>query len=117
MAIGWKVRGAPPTKWIYLDKANLPPLRRGIKKVIVTDASSRTPGLIKVVAIGKAGSYPLVPGQEPLTVTVELNDTASPPGGTPGTDECGEIAFAHPPAVPSCRFSGGPLETAQLVCN
>ena len=113
LPIGWKVSGSPPVKWTYLDKANTPALRNGIKKVVVSDKSARTPDLITVVVSGVGGTYALAPGQEPLTVTIALNDTGLPPGGAPGTDLCGEVVFARPPNVPSCLFSG----TKQITCK
>ena len=113
LAIGWKVSGTPPVKWTYIDKANKPPLQNGIKKVVVTDKSAQTPGLITVVVAGAGGIYALAPGQEPLTVTVALNDTALPSGSAPGTDRCGEVVFASPPSVPSCVLS----RSDRLTCK
>ena len=59
------------------------------------------------------GTYLLAPGQEPLTIAVELNDTAVPPGGTRGRDQCGEHRFALPPAKPACQFIG----TNKISCK
>jgi hypothetical protein len=42
-----------------------------------------------------------------VRVTFELNDTALPPGGTPGRDQCGEIEFNLPPDKPYCEFKAG----------
>jgi hypothetical protein len=108
---GWRTVGLPPFKWIYLDK-NKPALRNGIVKVTVIDRSRITPGLVRVLVKGKNGNYQLVPGQEPLRVTAELNDTSLPPGGTPGRDQCGEAVFLDLPAEPSCLFA-----TASLKCR
>ena len=115
--IGWKVAGTPPVKWTYIDKANKPAAANGIGKIVVTNKSKSVPGLVQIVLKGKDGTYPLIPGQEPLTVTVELNDLALPAGGTPGIDQCGEVIFGVPPAVPACIFSGGPADDQKLNCK
>jgi cysteine-rich repeat protein len=98
---GWKVAGDPPKKFTYLDKVK-PPVQNGIKKVVLTDKSSKVPGLIAIVIDGDRGNYPLAPGDAPITVALELNDTGNPQGSMPGTDQCGEIKFNQPPLVPSC---------------
>jgi len=115
--IGWKVAGTPPVKWNYLDKANKPPLHNGISKVTVANKSNSVPGLVTVTLKAVTATYTLSPGQEPLTVTLELNDQALPAGSLPGTDQCGEVVFGVPPAVPACVFSGGPTNDAKLSCK
>jgi cysteine-rich repeat protein len=115
--IGWKVAGTPPTKWNYLDKVNKPPLHNGINKVTIANKSNSVPGLVTVVLKAVTATYTLSPGQEPLTVTLELNDQALPAGSLPGTDQCGEVVFGVPPAVPACVFSGGPTNDAKLSCK
>ena len=75
-SVGWKVSGTPPSKWQFGDQANKPPLYAGIKKLDISNSS----GLIKVGVTGVDGTYALAPGQEPLTVAIELNDDAVPPG-------------------------------------
>jgi hypothetical protein len=40
-----------------------------------------------------------------VTVALELNDRATPPGGTPGVDQCGETTFGLPPLSPACVFN------------
>jgi cysteine-rich repeat protein len=99
---GWKLAGDPPTKFTYLDKTSVPPARNGIKKLVVTDKSSKVPGLIKVQINGDRGNYPLAIGEAPITVSVELNDTANPQGSMPGTDQCGEVHFQLAPLAPMC---------------
>jgi cysteine-rich repeat protein len=99
--IGWKVAGDPPTKFTYLDKT-VPPVRNGIKKVVLTDKSAKVPGLVTFVITGDRGSYPIPLGEAPITVAVELNDTGNPEGSMPGTDQCGEVRFNLAPAVPAC---------------
>jgi len=106
-ARGPPAAGTPPTRWTYLDKANHPPARSGIDKVTITDKSKSVPGLIGVVVNGVERSYALAPGQEPLTVTVELNATALPNGATPGVDQCADATFFQSPRIPTCRFAGG----------
>jgi len=102
--IGWKLGGNPPTKWTYIDKTR-PPLRDGIAKLQLSDRSKKQPGQLKLVVTGKDGAYPLAPGQEPVAISLELNDTGIPPGGTAGVDQCGEIVFGLAPAEPGCAFN------------
>jgi hypothetical protein len=106
---GWKAVGDPPATWKYLDK-NKPAGHNGISKVLI---GNRLGVLRVIVSAQKGGTYLLAPGQEPLMIAVELNDTALPPGGRRGIDECGEHQFALPPAEPSCRFIG----TNKLSCK
>ena len=102
---GWRAIGSPPSKWLYLDK-NAPPTHSGISKISVWDRSRTSPGLMRFVISANSGAtYQLEPGKEPLTAAVGLNDTAVPRGAARGIDQCGEIAFALPPAAPSCRFT------------
>ncbi len=107
---GWRAVGSPPTKWIYIDQSK-PPVHNGIRKVLIRDLSRFTPGLIGVIVQGKNGDYRIVPGQEPVTVAVELNDTALPPGGTPGRDQCGEVVYGTL-SPPACQFKG-----SNLICK
>ena len=74
---------------------------------------SAPPGLITVVVKGVQGTYALAPGQEPITVTLALNDQGQPSGSAPGTDQCGEVVFASLPTLPACSFSG----TDKLTCK
>jgi cysteine-rich repeat protein len=104
---GWRASGSPPVKWIYLDK-NLPPVHNGIRKIVLRDLSRFTPGLTGVIIQGKGGDYRLIPGQEPVSVALELNETALPPGGTPGRDQCGEARF-NASEPPTCGFNGSSL--------
>lgn len=115
--IGWKIAGTPANKWTYIDKVNHPAAHNGIAKVIITNKSKSVPGLVTVNIKGIDGTYALAPGQEPITVTVELNNQGLPAGGTPGTDQCGEVIFGTPPAVPACVFSGGTANDQKLKCK
>ncbi len=110
--VGWKVSGAPPNKFTYFDKVSLPPSQNGIRKVVVTDKSAKVPGLVMFSIDGQRGDYPLAPGESPITVAIELNDTGNPPGAMPGVDQCGEVRFLVPPAVPSCQTG-----VAKLSCK
>ena len=96
--IGWKVATA---KFNYLDKT-VPPTQNGIKKITLTNKSAKVPGLFTFVITGDRGNYPLVPGESPITVALELNDTGNPQGSAPGTDQCGEVHFGTsvPPRAP-----------------
>jgi hypothetical protein len=91
---GWKASGSPASKWIYTDKRPVA-VSKGIKKVTVKSlARLGRPGDFAIFMNHKGGTVPLrEPGQVPLRLTVELNDTALPPGGTPGRDQCGEAVF------------------------
>jgi cysteine-rich repeat protein len=115
--VGWKSSGTPASKWTYIDKAAHPPAHAGIQKVTVVDKSATAPGLVTIVVKGIEGTYALAPGREPLTVTVALNDQALPGGGSPGTDQCGEVVFATSPATPACVFSGGLTLDHKLSCK
>ncbi len=91
---GWKASGSPPSKWIYTDKRPVA-VSKGIKKVTVKDLTRLgQPGMFSIFVNHKGGTIPLrEASQVPLRLTVELNDTALPPGGTPGRDQCGEAVF------------------------
>jgi cysteine-rich repeat protein len=104
-ATGWKTNGASATKWTYLDKAHDPPLRNGIDKVVI-GTKPAVPGLVTVQINGKNGAYALAPGEEPVTIELALDDTATPSGATPGTDHCGEARFVAAPGTPACAFNG-----------
>ena len=80
----------------------MPPGRNGIKKIVITDKSAKVPGLIAVVINGDHGNYPLAPGEAPITVALELNDTGNPQGSMPGVDQCGEVHFKLAPLAPTC---------------
>jgi cysteine-rich repeat protein len=99
--IGWTVKGTPPSKYTYTDKA-IPPVQNGIKKITITDKSAKVPGLITFSIVGDRGSYPLASGESPITVALELNDTGTPSGATPGSDQCGEVRYQSAPLLPGC---------------
>jgi cysteine-rich repeat protein len=113
LPIGWKVRGNPPVRWTYLDRRKTAQ-RTGPTKIVVADMSHKQPGRLDIVVAGKGGRYAIAPGDEPVTLSVELNDRAAPPGATPGIDACAEIAFAPSPLVPGCAFS---RDGAKLLCR
>lgn len=106
------MKGEPPAKWIYIDKQR-PPAHNGIEKIVLTSKTAKVPGLVQVVVSARRGTYALGPGQEPITVTVELNDIGLAPGGTPGVDLCGESVFRSPPLAPSCVFN----DAKRLICK
>ncbi len=106
--VGWKVSGSPPSKFTYLDKTT-PLAQNGIKKVVVTDKSAKVPGLVTFTIVGDRGTYPLAPGEAPIIVSLELNDTGNPQGSMPGTDQCGEVHFNLPPVTPSCATAASKL--------
>ncbi len=91
---GWKASGHPASKWIYTDKRPIP-VSKGVRKITVKDLTRLgLPGMIGISMNLKGGTMPLQShSQVPVRLTVEMNDTALPPGGTPGRDQCGEAAF------------------------
>ena len=105
------MKGDPPTKWTYLDKLGLP--GSAVDKIVITDLSRKTPGLLRIALSGKHGGFGILPGDEPLQIAVELNDGFDPPGGAPGVGQCGEVRFAPSPSVPSCAFHG----LGKLICK
>jgi cysteine-rich repeat protein len=89
---GWKVNGSA-TAWTYKSPGTQP---QGIT-VVGVKTSSNSPGLVKLKAKGKDGSYAVAPANLPVRVTVVLD----PP--TAATGECVEATWtAPPPVVPSC---------------
>ncbi len=68
---GWKVNNAG-TKWVFKDRDNV--LGLGIKRVVVKDRSSKTPGLFKVVVKGKNGNFQIM--QEDLELVLTLGGAA-----------------------------------------
>jgi cysteine-rich repeat protein len=99
---GWKAIGSPPNQWVFTDRAK-PPLRNGISKIIIRNRAFVDPKVFSIALQGNSGTYPLLPGDEPIQVTFELNANALPRGGTPGRDQCGEIRFSQTDK-PSCKF-------------
>ena len=82
----WGVNRAG-TVWKWTDPAGV----FGIVKVIVKSVPS-TPGLLKVVVLGKNGSFATTPAELPLRAAVSLN----------AAGQCGEVGFAGP----ACAFNG-----------
>jgi cysteine-rich repeat protein len=104
---GWKSTGEPPSKWIYRDKTN-PPIQNGIKKILLKDLSRFGANQVSIVVGAKKGTYFITENLSPVRVTVELNDTAVPPGSTPGRDQCGEVQFKRESeGLPACEFRAG----------
>jgi cysteine-rich repeat protein len=91
-AVGWKVnrRG---TSWRYLNRSTT--LLGGIFQVVIRDRSATTPGLVQVVARGKAGAYPVPLNGLPVTARVVLH---------PPTAQCATASFPGSPAA-TCAFN------------
>jgi hypothetical protein len=84
---GWKVN-KPGTAWTYVGPKT--GAVGGITKVVLSDKSRKTPGLVAFSVVGKAGSYAV--GVEVVAGLV-----------LPGPAACFEATFpATPPAKPSC---------------
>lgn len=81
---GWSNRRA--TMWTYADDAASPVA--GIVKMTVAAGDQPTSRQVRVKVTGKNGAYPIVPGDEPLRVTVVLGGPAASQGG-----DCGESDF------------------------
>lgn len=81
---GWEVNGAG-TAWRYRNCSGL----YGIDSVSLKHVS-RTPGRLRIAVKGKRGSYPIVPANLPLAVTVVLDTTG----------QCGDAVAAD------CALSG-----------
>ena len=87
-----------------------PAVYNGISELVVKDFSRFEPNLIAVSVITKSGNYPITDAsQSPVRVSFELNTEAFPRGGTPGRDQCSEVAFGLTPAKPACTFKPGVL--------
>jgi len=76
------------TVWKWIDPAGL----SGIVKVVVKAVPS-TPGLVKLVVLGKNGAFATTPAALPLRAAFSLD-----PAG-----QCGEVSFAGPA---TCAFNG-----------
>lgn len=84
---GWQAARSG-TSWRYVNKSATPP--GGISLLTIRDLSSKQPGLLRVRAVGKRGSYPVDPANLPLTGLLVLD----PP--TAATGQCGIATFAAP---------------------
>jgi hypothetical protein len=95
---GWKAnRLVPPTSWKYVNKSVSPP--GGIGKVLITDKSTRMPGLLKFVVTGKkialASQAPSLPVSGELFVNALASD-----------DQCAALGFWGPAGTaPVCSVN------------
>lgn len=81
---GWRVtRGGGA--WKYVHRGNDPP--GGIRSVTIRDLSRRQPGVLKIRAVGRRGSYPVATSALPLTAFFSVD----PP--TAATGQCGVADF------------------------
>jgi hypothetical protein len=86
---GWKVNKAG-TNWTYVGPKT--GAAGGITKVVLSDKSAKTPGLVTFAIVGKEGSYAVGPQVEAYVVL-------------PGINACFGATFpATPPAKPSCAL-------------
>ncbi|HZR83690.1 MAG TPA: hypothetical protein VFD92_21525 [Candidatus Binatia bacterium] len=94
---GWKVN-AKHTVWTYTNTPNDLPSK--ITKVQVK-LDSRTAGLVKFSAKGKAGSFGVAAGETPVTMVFSLESPFA------ANKQCAVERFAATfPARPSCFFNG-----------
>jgi hypothetical protein len=96
---GWRAN-RHKTKWTYQDKTGTP--NNGLTEMVILDRSRKAPNQVKVMMIGKNGTYPIAPGDKPIKATVVLGDRAASSAG-----QCGETAFA--PTDCSFNASGNKL--------
>jgi hypothetical protein len=99
---GW-VLNSKGNKWTFQDKTGAP--TSGVIKMTIQDHSSKAPNRVLVKVIGKDSTYPIVPGDLPLTAVVVLgNQTASDAGA------CGETDFG----MGDCAFNA---KGNKVVCK
>lgn len=85
LRVGWRVaRGGDA--WKYVNRSDNPP--GGIRSVAIRDLSRREPGLLKIRAVGRRGSYQVATSDLPLTAFFSVD----PP--TAETGQCGVADFA-----------------------
>jgi hypothetical protein len=89
---GWSTN-AKGNVFLYRNTGNVVPYITGIKKVVVRDLSTRTPGLVKFTVVGKDASLP-VPAL-PLRATLVIDPPVAPTG------QCGLATFPGLPG-PVC---------------
>lgn len=93
---GWKQNG---TRWTFKDRNGI--LAGGIKKVILSDLSSITPGLFKLKVIGKDANFQVPAGSEPVQLEVVLGGAAERVAG-----QCATRAY---------NTSGGPRPSCETA--
>jgi hypothetical protein len=97
---GWTVNGRG-TRWTYKDRTGNS--TGGITKVVVTDNTSRKPGLYKFRVTGKNGAFQVGSGEVPLQLFVVPGGAAQDAAG-----QCAALAFNEATdAAPRCKFLGG----------
>ncbi len=96
---GWKQNGSG-SKWIFLDKSATP--ANGLVKMMIQDRSTKVARQVKILVKGKAGTYPVVAGEEPVIATVVVGSGAA--GQCTVTDfVAGECAFTGNGKNLKCR--------------
>jgi len=98
---GWS---ANPIGTVWTFRDGRPGTPSGIKKLTITDRAARAPGEVAVKASGRDGTFPVVPGDEPIEAVVVLGGAEDGAAGL-----CGESHFG----AGACRFNA-PATT--LVC-
>ena len=99
-APGWTVNGKG-TQWTYKDTTGS--ATGGITKVVVTDSTSKTPGLYKFTVAGKKANFQVGTSAAPVRLFVVLGGATQDAAG-----QCATVAFndASGPS-PKCAFLGG----------
>ena len=99
-APGWTLN-SKGTQWTYKDTTGS--ATGGITKVVVTNSTSKAPGLYKFSVAGKKANFQVGSGAVPVELFVVLGDSTLDSAG-----QCATVAFnsASGPA-PRCTFVGG----------
>ncbi|MBU6280649.1 hypothetical protein KGQ64_00305 [bacterium] len=88
---GWKL--SVGKSWTFSTRGTQ---ANGVSKVqVVNRSSTSSPGLVKVVAVGTSGTYPVTPADLPLRVAVALGAPVDAALG-----RCGEVAFGTGTCLP-----------------
>ena len=90
---GWKVN-RKGTIWTYTTKT--PSLTAGIYKVVITNKSASSPGLVKFVVRGKKGAYMVRPADLPLSAQIVL---------APEAGQCTKTIFSGAGPAPNCSLN------------
>ena len=99
-AVGWTLNGSG-TQWTYKDATGS--ATGGITKVVVTNNTSRTPGLYKFSVSGNKANFQVGSTQAPVGLAVVLGG-----GDQDAAGQCGKVAFNEATGTaPRCAFLGG----------
>ncbi len=96
---GWTLN-SKGTQWTFKDTSGSS--ANGITKVVVTDSTSKAPGLYKFSVTGKKADFQVGTAAAPVQLFVVLGGPTQDAAG-----QCATVAFnGDGGAAPSCKFSG-----------